>query len=94
MLANKRDNSMMIRCALGQTLISQRAAATICEMVVSDLYGEDEYAAQAPVTIEEGEGVWNLRGSRVLPAGATSADRGPLQMRISKLDEAILSFTL
>jgi hypothetical protein len=90
----KRDNSMMIRSALGQALISRETAATICKMVVCDLYGADEYAAQAPVTIEESEGAWNLRGSRVLPAGATSADRGPLQMRISKLDGAILSFTL
>ena len=89
-----RDGSMHIRVAAGQLLVSRETALAICRLIVTDLYGEDEYRAQAPLGIEDGENVWIIRGSRVLRPNATAADRGPVQMSISKLDGAIVSFTL
>lgn len=89
-----RDNSMMVRIALGQRLISRDTARAICKMVVGDLYGADECAAQEPLSVEDGGSVWNVHGHRVLKADATAADRGPLRMAISQFDGAIVSFTL
>jgi hypothetical protein len=85
---------MHIRAAAGQLLISRDTALAICRMVVKGLYGEDECEAQEPLTVEDESSLWTIRGSRVLPNGATAADRGPLKMSVAKFDGAIVSFTL
>jgi hypothetical protein len=90
----KRDGSMYTRAAAGQLLISRETALAICRMVVKDLYGEGECKVQEPLTLEDGLGVWAIEGSRILPADATAADRGPLNMSIAKFDGTIVSFTL
>jgi len=88
-----RDASMIGRTAMGQQLISSEIALALCKMVIIDWCGEEEYNAQAPLTVEDGTNVWKVRGSRVLKPGADASDRGPIRMSISKLDAAIVSFT-
>ncbi len=89
-----RDGSMIIRAAAGQLLISHETALGICRMVIADLYGEDECKQQSPLRIEDRANVWTIFGARVLGPGATAAERGGVEMSISKLDGAIVSFTL
>lgn len=89
-----RDGSMIIRAAAGQVLISCETALGICKMVVADLYGEDECQRQSPLRIEDAGNVWTIFGAPILAPGATAAERGRVEMSISKLDGAIVTFTL
>ena len=94
MEAPVRDGSIIIRAAARQLLISRETALAICRMVVTDLYGESEFRTQSPLRIEDRGNVWTMFGNRLLRPNATAAERGPVEMSISKLDGAIVSFTL
>jgi hypothetical protein len=89
-----RDGSMIIRAAAGQALISRETALGICNMVIADLFGDEERQRQSPLRIEDRGNVWTILGSRILAPDASAAERGRVQMSISKLDGAIVSFTL
>jgi hypothetical protein len=89
-----RNGSMIIRAAAGQLLISGETALVICKTVIADLFGDEECQKQSPFRIEDGGNVWTIFGDRVLAPDATAAKRGRAEMSISKLDGAIVSFTL
>ena len=90
----KRDSSMIIRSA-AQELISRETAIEMCRMIVTDLYGLEEYELQKPLRVEDGGNVWNVIGSHPERAGGMDrpvGERGPIKMSISKVDGAIVSF--
>ena len=75
---------------LGKEPISAATALALVKMVIADCYGAEELAAQEPLKVEDGDGVWKINGSRIRQPN----DRGPAEASVSKLDATILSLTL
>jgi hypothetical protein len=84
------EESEIVFTALGKEPISAATALAIVKMVIADYYGAQELAAEEPLKVEDGGGIWNINGSRI----QQPYDRGPIMASVSKLDAAILSLTL
>ncbi len=84
------EESEVVFTRLGREPISAATALALIKMVIADHYGAEELAAQEPLKVEGGDGVWKINGSRI----RQSNDRGPVEASVSKLDAAILALTL
>lgn len=62
-------------------------------MVIADWCGPEELSAQEPLAVEDGGNVWIVRGQRVRARREDPSAPGPIWMKVSKLDAAIVSFT-
>jgi hypothetical protein len=83
---------MVIREAMRQQLISRDTALSICRLVLADVLGAEALRRQEPLSITDGDDVWNLKGAIEQGPQWRSGVPRPIQMAISKFDGAIISF--
>jgi hypothetical protein len=84
------EESEIVFTGLGKEPISAATALALIKMVIADYYGAEELAAQEPLKVEDGDGVWKINGSRIRQPNG----RGAVEASVSKLDATILSLTL
>ncbi|WP_158812518.1 hypothetical protein [Methylocapsa sp. S129] len=88
------DASMVVHAARNRPLISRETALEVARRVFCDFLGTKRDELQEPLLIEEDADVWKIRGDRAwrefIPGVTVS--RLAVQMKIAKIDGAILSF--
>jgi hypothetical protein len=88
------DASMDAQAVSGKPLISSETALGIARLVLSDFFGAQALESREPLRIEDGADVWKIFDDRPrwnsIRGGA--APPRPAQMKIAKIDGAIVSF--
>ena len=88
------DLSMAAHAARNRSLVSRETALELARRVFCDFLGARKDELQEPLLIEDAADVWKIRGDRAWRDFIPGAEAGRLavQMKIAKIDGAILSF--
>jgi len=93
--SESQDYSMQSRRWNGEKLITSQIALQLVRLIHLATYGQSDLDANEPLDIRDEPDIWIVSGTKIVPFDPTGPMLdGPLEMRISKYDGQILSYTL
>jgi len=90
---DRLDISMLLHGAGGTALATRELALVMAETIFRNVYGEDEFDAQTPFTVEDGGDRWIIFGSRRPEDDDPEPGeiyRGRAEIEVAKMDCRVL----